>query len=95
MIIIICICKIRCWIHVILFLPVEDSRRKENERRIQPMMNMIYVPAMNHMMSEDVNVPALRNPLNHTDRKQQKKETGRNEERKGWIDGWMANRRNH
>lgn len=57
------------------------------------MMNMIYVPTMNKMISEDVNVPALRNPLNHTSRKQ-KKETGHSEERKGWIDGWMASRRN-
>ena len=57
------------------------------------MMNMIYVPAMNNMMSEDVNVPALRNPLNHMNRKRQKKEKGCNEEQKGWIDGWMASRR--
>ena len=58
------------------------------------MMNMMCVSAMNNMMSEDVNVPALRNPMNHVNRTQ-KKEIGRNEERKGWIDGWMASRRNH
>ena len=57
------------------------------------MMNMIYVPAMNNMMSEDVNVPALRNPLNHMNRKQ-KKEARRNEEAKGWIDAWLASRGN-
>ena len=55
------------------------------------MMNMMYVPAMNNMMSEDVNVPALRNPMNHVNGKQ-KKESGCTEVRKGWIDGWMASR---
>ena len=57
------------------------------------MMNMICVHAMNNMMSEDVNVPALRNPLNHTGRKLRKNETCGNEERKGWIDAWLASRR--
>ena len=59
------------------------------------MMNMMYVPAMNNMMSEDVNVPALRNPMIHMGRNQQKKETARDTERKGWIDGWMASLMNH
>ena len=60
------------------------------------MMNMIYVPAMNNMMSEDVNEPALRNPLNHTGRKQKKERNCCPADRqKGWIDAWLANRGNH
>ncbi len=59
------------------------------------MMNMIFIPAMNNLMSEDVNVPALRNPLNHMNRKLRKNETCFNEERKGWIDAWLASRRNY
>ena len=57
------------------------------------MKNMFYAPAMNSIMSEDVNEPALRNPLNHMNRKQ-KKETRGNEEQKGWIDAWLATRGN-
>lgn len=59
------------------------------------MMNMIYVPAMNNMMSEDVNVPALRNPLNHVSRKPQRDESRGRKEQKGWIDAWLASRGNH
>ena len=59
------------------------------------MMNMIYVPAMNNMMSEDVNVPALRNLLNHIHRKPRNHETRCREGQKGWIDAWLASRRNY
>ena len=59
------------------------------------MMNMIYVPAMNNMMSEDVSVPALRNPMNHISRKVRKNETSGSDGRKGWIDAWLASRRNY
>ena len=59
------------------------------------MMNMIYVPAMINMMSEDVNVPALRNPLNHIHRKPRNHETRCREGQKGWIDAWRASRRNY
>ena len=57
------------------------------------MMNMICVPGMNILMSEDVNMPSLRNPLNHLGRKQKKAYC--REERKGWIDGWNAVCGNH
>ena len=53
------------------------------------MMNMNYVPAMNRMMAEDVNVPALCNPMTHLSRKQ--REEKRDEEpRTGWIDALRA-----
>ncbi len=57
------------------------------------MMNMISVPAMNSMMSEDVNAPALRNPMNHLSRKQPK-EDRHADNRPGWIDAWLAVRGN-
>jgi len=53
------------------------------------MMNMNYVPAMNRMMAEDVNVPALRNPLTHLGRKQ-RRENRDEEPRTGWIDALQA-----
>ena len=53
------------------------------------MMNMNYVPAMNRMMAEDVNVPALRNPMIHLGRKQ-RKESRAEEPRTGWIDAQRA-----
>ena len=55
------------------------------------MMNMYYTAGMNHMMSEDVNVPALRNPLSYAGVK--RREEKARQEKKGWIDAIRAMRR--
>ena len=52
-------------------------------------MNMMYVHAMNRMLSEDVNVPALRNPLNHLEGTGEVRIVRRTE-KPGWIDAVRA-----
>ncbi|MBR5345455.1 MAG: hypothetical protein IK127_06490 [Clostridia bacterium] len=49
------------------------------------MMNVMNETAMNKMLSEDVNAPALRNPMNHL-RSERKSRICRSEKRMGWID---------
>ncbi len=53
------------------------------------MMNMMNVSAMNRMLSEDVNAPALRNPMNHL-KNGCKVRTVRRTEKPGWIDAILA-----
>ena len=53
---------------------------------------LMNTPAMNHLISEDVNVPALRNPLTHfITRRRSSKNT--NTQKPGWIDAVRASRR--
>lgn len=67
------------------------EQKPQQKKEEETMMNMYYTPAMNNMLSEDVNVPALRNPLNHVGGKRREEKTRR--EKKGWIDAIQALRR--
>lgn len=53
---------------------------------------LMNTPAMNHLMSEDVNVPALRNPLAHLITRHRNSKN-QNTQRPGWIDAVRASRR--
>ena len=53
------------------------------------MMNMMYVPAMNIMLSEDVSAPDLRNPMNHLKGSGEVRIAHRTE-KPGWIDAIQA-----
>lgn len=52
-------------------------------------MNVMNESAMNKMLSEDVNAPALRNPMNHL-WGGHKSRVCRSEKRMGWIDAIQA-----
>ena len=56
------------------------------------MINMLMnMPAMNHLMSEDVNVTALRNPLAHLISRRRGSRI-QNTQKPGWVDAVRASR---
>ena len=55
---------------------------------MMPMI-MMQTSSMNRMLAEDVNAPALRNPMNHLKTRRPRKASGRNKAA-GWVDAVRA-----